>query len=100
MASINVSPTIANMFDFKGRQEYVGEDLFAQGNNVISFNNRSWISNAGYYDSYRQEFFVADKTYLTDYLDEYIYITNSKIYDMFVYSRIILEKNYFIQVNI
>lgn len=100
MASINVAPTIANMFDFNGVQEYVGDDLFAQGNNIVAFNSRSWISNAGYYDSYRQEFFVADKVYLTDYLDEYIYITNGKVYDMFLYSRIILEKNYFIQVNI
>ncbi len=100
IGSINFTPTIANMFSFSGMKQYIGDDVFKNGNNVVVYNNRSWISNAGFYNSILQEFIISDPIYITDYLDEFIYVTNGKVYKDFAYSRVILEKNYFIQSNI
>lgn len=95
MAPVNIPATLANMFDFRGEPKYIAPDVFARGSNVVSFNNRSWISEAGFYNANTQKFTVVDEAYLTDYLDEYILLTNKTIYDRYLYSRIILENNYF-----
>ena len=100
IGNINFTPTLANMFSFSGLHHYIGDDVFKNGNNVVAYNNRSWISNAGFYNSIQQEFIIADPIFITDYLDEFIYVTNGKVYNDFAYSRVILEKNYFIQSNI
>jgi hypothetical protein len=100
MGSANVTPTLLNMFDFRGDHDYIASDVFDSGENVVSLNNRSWISNAGFYDAFTQTFTVSDEKYLTDYLDEYIVNVNKKVYDDFLYSRIILEKNYFILLKV
>lgn len=100
MGDINIAPTLFNMFDFKGDPEYIGVDVFESGNNVVELRNRSWVSNAGYYNAYTQKFLISDSIYRTDYLDEYIMNVNKNLYFDHLYSRIILEKNYFIQFKV
>lgn len=96
MGSVNVVATLGNLFSFYGTPEYIGDDVFKAGENVVAFSNRSWVSNAGFYDAYQQTFSVSDEIYITDFLDEYIKNTNQMIYEQFLYSRIVLEKNYFV----
>jgi len=100
LGSANIPATLANMFGFLGNPEYIAKDVFESGENHVAFNDRSWISNAGYYDSKTQRFLVSDNKFITDYIDEYIQNVNAYVYDEFMYSRIVLEKNYFIQYNV
>ncbi len=94
MGPANVPATLSNMFDLNA-DEYIVPDVFAPGQNVVAFNNRSWVSEAGYYDSTNQNFTVVDEKFLTDYLDEFIEFTNQTVYNRYLYSRILLENNYF-----
>ncbi len=100
LGSANIPATLSNMFGFVGSPEYIANDVFEIGENYVAFNDRSWISNAGYYDSKTQRFLVSDEKYITDFIDEYIQNVNTYVYDEFMYSRIVLEKNYFIQYNV
>lgn len=100
MGSVNITPTLANMFRFRGTPLYVADDVFASGNNVVTFENQSWVSNAGYYDALHQKFYISDPIFNTEFLDEYIKNVNTNLYVNRTYSRIILDKNYFIQVKV
>ncbi|XMB67849.1 sulfatase-like hydrolase/transferase [Mycoplasmatota bacterium zrk1] len=101
MAAIDITPTLANLFGHKtDYTSYIGTDIFTQGNNVVFFRNRSWVSEVGEYNSITQFFSVYDEKYITDYLLDYVRRNNKMIEEKFTYSRILLDRNYFVQTKI
>ncbi|XMB86422.1 sulfatase-like hydrolase/transferase [Mycoplasmatota bacterium WC44] len=98
---VDILPTLANMFGLSANyNNYIGVDIFSNGNNVVYFRNRSWVSNAGEYNSVTQKFVIRNEKYMTDFLKSYIKNTNEMIEEKFTYSRIILERNYFVQIKV
>lgn len=97
---LDLLPTLANMFGLPANYDnYIGNDVFSE-NNTVYFRNRSWVNEVGEYDSLAQEFIVRDKKYMTDFLKIYIRNTNEIIEQKFTFSRVILERNYFIQIKV
>lgn len=100
MGAIDVIPTIMSFFRFDPDNNYVGTNIFAPGQNVVGFVDGSWVSNAGYYDSYTQRFVIRDQTFDTPFLSNYVDSTTQRLRDRYRIARLILERNYFGQESV
>jgi len=56
-SSFDVLPTLANMFSLNyDPNNYVGKDIFNQGERFIPFYDKQWMTDNGYYDAPRQNY--------------------------------------------
>jgi phosphoglycerol transferase MdoB-like AlkP superfamily enzyme len=92
-SSLDIIPTISNMLGLSyDSRLFMGSDIFAPGEPLVIFNNRSFITDKGRYNSKSRTFepspgFIVDE----DYIKRISSIINSKFY----YSARILENDYF-----
>lgn len=100
MGAIDVIPTLMSYFRFDPENNYLGTNIFAPGQNVVGFVDGSWVSNAGYYDSYTQRFVIRDQTFDTPFLSNYVDSTTQRLRDRYRIARLILERNYFGQESV
>jgi|GEM_PF-5977470 len=101
MNSIDIVPTLANMFGLNiDYTNYVGVDIFSRGSNIAFLENRSWISKSGEYNSITQSLKLYDEKYRTDFIMDYVRNVNEDVANRFTYSRILLDKNFFMQTMI
>ncbi|MBE6949474.1 MAG: LTA synthase family protein [Ruminococcaceae bacterium] len=95
-SSLDIMPTILNLLgvDYDSRL-IMGEDILSDSPGFVEFNNRSYITDCGRYNSTTDEFTLHEGcTVSADYAVEMI----QKLDDEFEYSAKILENDYYAKV--
>jgi lipoteichoic acid synthase len=92
-SSLDIVPTISNMLGLSyDSRLFMGSDIFAPGEPLVIFNNRSFITDKGRYNI-KTNIFEPSNGISVD--DEYINRISNMINSKFYYSARILETNYF-----
>lgn len=95
-SSLDIIPTISNMLGLSyDSRLFMGRDIFAPGEPLVIFNNRSFITDKGKYNS-KTKIFEPNIGVFVD--DDYVKNISSIINGKFYYSARILETNYFNKV--
>ena len=90
--SLDILPTILNLFDLDyDSRLLMGRDILSNEDGLVIFNDRSWISSKGKYNATDEEF----TPYVSNISDYYVDNINTSIYNKFLISKLILEKNYY-----
>lgn len=94
VGSIDILPTIYNLYglDFDSRL-LMGRDIFSDDEEgLVMLSDRSWITAKGKYNSVTKKFTkTTDEELPSDYVDQ----MNTKVYQKFSMSSLILDTNYY-----
>lgn len=94
-SSLDIVPTIFNLFNLEyDSRLLMGKDILSDSKGIVIFNDRSWITNSGKYDSVKDEFTPFKDNVSNDYIDN----INNEVYNKFLMSKLILEKDYYRKV--
>lgn len=94
-SSLDIVPTILNLFNLEyDSRLLIGNDILSDAPGLVIFNDRSWITSNGKYDSVKDEFTPFNNNIDNDYVDN----INSEVYNKFLMSKLILEKDYYRKV--
>lgn len=94
-SSLDILPTILNLFNVEyDSRLLMGRDILSDSEGIIIFNDRSWITSYGKYDSVTEEFTPYKDNIESDYVDK----INKEVYDKFLMSKLIIENNYYKKV--
>jgi len=94
-SSLDIVPTILNLFNLEyDSRLLIGKDILSNEEGIVIFNDRSWITSSGKYNSVNDNF-IAYKDGITD---SYIEQINNEVYNKFLMSKLILEYNYYNKV--
>lgn len=94
-SSLDIVPTIFNLFNLEyDSRLLIGKDVLSDSEGLIIFNDRSWITNSGKYDSVKDEFVPFKNSINEGYVDK----INNEVYNKFLMSKLILEKDYYRKV--
>lgn len=87
--SLDVLPTLSNLFglDYDSRL-LMGRDIFSDGQPLVIFNDRSWITDQGRYNAATGQ---AEGEMDQEYIDAVNQLVNGK----FTYSAMILDRDYY-----
>lgn len=91
-SSLDVLPTVLNLFgvEFDSRL-LMGKDILSEGDNIVIFSNRSFITEKGKYNTVNKKFHAFNE----EVTDDYIKNISSIIYNKYKYSKLILEHDYY-----
>lgn len=91
-SNIDILPTLYNLFNIKyDSRLLIGKDILADNNDgIVIFNDRSFITKDGKYNSLNNSFIKYNEV-SNDYLENKI----NEVYNKYLYSRLILEKDYY-----
>jgi lipoteichoic acid synthase len=92
MSSIDILPTIANLFGLNMNYRYVfGRDVFSEQNHIVVFPDLSFVSKDFEYDALTESYRILNETYTSDELSSLssIFITKYR------YNILILDNDYF-----
>ncbi len=95
-SALDVMPTVANLMglDYDSRL-FMGRDILSDSAGLVIFNNRSWLTDKGRYNSTTDTFTAAEGvTVDEDYAQKILAEVNNK----FTYSAKILETDYYAKV--
>jgi phosphoglycerol transferase MdoB-like AlkP superfamily enzyme len=98
MSSIDILPTVYNLFGLKyDSRLIIGKDVFAPGDGLAMFGNRSWVTDKGIYYSANSKFILSDGVTLDD---EQAYIKEMKaiVSDKINISNRIVRNDYYAKV--
>lgn len=91
-SSLDILPTVLNMFGVEyDSRLLMGRDIFSESDDLIIFNNKSWITNKGRYDYLKHEYESFDGNYDQDYIDKINKIVDNK----FKMSKLIITNDYY-----
>ena len=93
VSSLDVLPTLLNMLGIEyDSRLLMGSDIFSSADDLVIFNNKSWITSKGRYNYLKKSFeSFTDEEVSNDYIDNI-----NKIVDMkFKMSKLIISKNYY-----
>ena len=93
-SNIDILPTLLNMFNIEYDSRVItGQDIMSDSDGIVIFNNQSFLTKEGYYNSKTNSF--SNKEI------ERSYITNKKIevYNKVNSSRIILKNNFYKKIK-
>lgn len=91
-SSLDILPTILNMFGVEyDSRLLMGRDIFSESDDLVIFNNKSWITNKGRYDYLKHEYESFDGNYDQDYIDKINKIVDNK----FKMSKLIITNDYY-----
>jgi lipoteichoic acid synthase len=95
-SSLDILPTLSNMLGLQyDSRLLMGRDIFSDSEPLVTFLNKSFITNKGRYNSKTGEFTPSDGVEIEgDYINSISSIINSKFY----YSAKILETDYYKKV--
>ena len=89
MSSLDILPTLSNLFGFTyDSRLLMGRDVFSDGERLVIFNDRSWLTDKGRYHA-------ANNVAEGDMDEAYTSRINSIVYSKFYYSAKILERDYY-----
>lgn len=91
-SNIDILPTLYNLFNIKyDSRLLIGKDILADNNDgIVIFNDRSFITKDGKYNSLNNSFIKYNEV-SNGYLENKI----NEVYNKYLYSRLILEKDYY-----
>lgn len=94
-SSLDVLPTILNLFnaDYDSRL-LMGTDILSDGDGLVIFNDRSWITEKGKYDAVSETFTQYNSSIDSNYIEN----INTEIYNKFLMSKLILENDYYSKI--
>lgn len=91
-SSLDILPTILNLFNVEyDSRLLMGRDILSNSEGLIIFNDRSWITSYGKYDSVTETFTPYKDNIVSDYVDK----INKIVYDKFLMSKLIIENDYY-----
>lgn len=94
-SSLDIVPTILNLFNLKyDSRLLIGKDILSDEEGLVIFNDRSWITSYGKYNSVKDEF----TPFKDNVSDEYIERINNEVYNKFLMSKFILDYDYYSKV--
>lgn len=83
-SNMDILPTLSNMFGLEyDSRLLMGRDIFSDSEGFVVFKDKSWISERGTRDDLLEED------------EEYTSRVDKKVADMFNYSALILDENYY-----
>jgi len=92
-SNLDVLPTVSNMFGLEYDSRLVmGTDVMSDGEPMVIFSDRSWITSSGSFDAGTQTF---RKSRLAEIAPGYAESRNSAVYYKFLMSRYILDYDYY-----
>lgn len=91
--SLDIVPTLSNLFGVEyDARLLVGRDVFSKAEALVLWNNYSWVTERGKYDSATRKYYPNEGyTYDEDYIARINAIVKNKIY----YSKKVVECDYF-----
>lgn len=98
ISGLDLLPTIYNLYgiEFDSRL-LMGRDIFSDSEHIVILSDRSWITEAGRYNSVTRKF---TKTTEEEIYDDYIDRINSIVNNRFSMSALILDNNYYKKVGL
>lgn len=93
-SNIDILPTLLNMFGISyDSRTIIGQDIMSNEEGIVIFNNQSFLTKEGYYNSKTNRFSnkEIDKSYVTD--------KKIEVYNKFNASRIMLESNFYEKIK-
>ena len=92
-SSLDLLPTLLNLFGVKyDSRLLIGTDIFSNSDDLVIFNNKSWITDKGRYDYLKGEFEpFTDEELGSDYVDKINDIVSLK----FQMSKLLISKDYY-----
>ncbi|MBQ4262935.1 MAG: sulfatase-like hydrolase/transferase [Bacilli bacterium] len=98
VSSIDILPTIYNLYGLEyDSRLLMGTDIFSESEGLVIFSDRSWITKYGKYNSVIKKF---TKTTKEELPENYIDKINTKVYQKFSMSSLILENNYYSKLGL
>ena len=98
VSSIDILPTIYNLYGLEyDSRLLMGTDIFSESEGLVIFSDRSWITKYGKYNSVTKKF---TKTTKEELPENYIDKINTKVYQNFSMSSLILENNYYSKLGL
>ncbi len=97
-SSIDILPTVLNLFGFEyDSRLLIGTDILSTSENIVQFNDRSFITSMGKYNAQTKEFTLHDGKSFADEKEKTEYIANIRniINNNFKTSAKILETDYY-----
>lgn len=92
MSTIDIMPTIANLFDLNLDNRLVfGNDAFNDNHNIVRFADGSFISNDFRYESLSEQYTIYDDTIR----EEYLFALNNQYLNAYLYNILILQYDYY-----
>ena len=91
-SNIDILPTILNMFDIKyDSRLLVGKDIMSDAEGIVIFNDRSFLTNKGYYNEKINKFTCFTKKCTSSYIKN----KRIEVFNKTNISSMILESNYY-----
>ncbi len=91
-SNIDILPTILNMFDIKyDSRLLVGKDIMSDAEGIVIFNDRSFLTNKGYYNEKINKFTCFTKECTSSYIKN----KRIEVFNKTNISSMILESNYY-----
>ena len=96
VGSIDILPTLLNLFDVEyDSRLLIGKDIFSNANDLVIFNNKSWISDKGKYNSVKKKFTPFEGVEVDD---NYVTSMNEIVNLKFQMSKLLISKDYYRKV--
>lgn len=91
-SSLDILPTILNLFNLEyDSRLLIGKDILSSEDGIVIFSDRSWLTEYGKYDSVNDVF----TPFKDDVSDDYVDNINDSVFNKFLMSKLILEKDYY-----
>ena len=96
VGSIDILPTLLNLFNVEyDSRLLIGKDIFSNANDLVIFNNKSWISDKGKYNSVKKKFIPFEGVEVDD---NYVNGMNEIVNLKFQMSKLLISKDYYRKV--
>ncbi|HCW73975.1 MAG TPA: sulfatase, partial [Clostridiaceae bacterium] len=97
VSSLDIIPTISNLMDIEfDSRLLMGVDMFSDNDPLVIFNNRSFITDKGRYNSNTKTFTLNEGVTMTqEEIDTYRKRISDEIERQFYYSAMILDTDYY-----
>ena len=96
--SVDVLPTILNMFGISyDSRLLIGNDIMSDSDDLVIFNDKSWITSKGRYDYIKKSF---EKTTDEELPSDYVQQINYKVDLKMKMSKLIISKDYYRKLGI
>lgn len=94
-SSLDLLPTLLNMFGVKyDSRLLIGRDIFSESDDLVIFNNKSWITSKGRYNYPDKKF----EPFTNDIEDGYVDKINEIVKTKFQMSKLLISKDYYRKV--
>ncbi len=92
-SSLDLLPTLLNLFGVEyDSRLLIGKDIFSEAEDLVIFNNKSWITKVGRYNYLKKKFETfSDEEVSQDYIDKINAIVELK----FQMSKLLISKDYY-----